>query len=602
VGCDAIKVAFIYKPASVTPVGAAAAPATGFGTGSFDDPPTVNDGKTGRKPLAQTFRQNSSGAVFTGVMNHFKSKSSSAGGANDADALDGQGLSNGTRTNNSRDLRDWLSTNPTGTTDPDFLLFGDFNAYHKEDPLTTLETAGYSNLLPTTSYSYVFSGQWGSLDHALGNASMVTQVTAAEKWHINSDEPSVLDYNTEFKTVGQVTSLYAADAFRSSDHDPVVIGLNLTAPASPTVGLTGSSSTNTGISYSLGISTAPASGSSLTGLSVDWGDGSALENLAVNATAATHTFSSAGNFTISVNVTDANTLTANATKVVAVTLPSPTISVSGSSSVTVNTTYSLTIAAAPASGSSITALTVNWGDGSALENLGVRATSATHTFSSAGNYTITATVTDANTQTASATQAVTVSTSSTLGKIVISQVYGSGGNAGASLQNDFVELFNAGGQAVSIAGWSVQYASAIGTGNFALAASLTGSIAPGQYYLVQLGGGANGVALPTSNATGTTNISGTAGKVILANVGTGLACNGGSTVCSSTDLAKIVDLVGYGTANFFEGAAAPAPNLTASILRAANGCTDTNNNSSNFAASTGTIIPRNTASTFNICP
>ena len=228
VGCDAIKVAFIYKPVSVTPIGAAVAPPSGFGTGSFDDPPTVNDGKTGRKPLAQTFMQNSDNAVFTAVMNHFKSKSSSAGGANDADISDGQGLSNGTRTNNAKDLRDWLLTNPTGTTDPDFLLFGDFNAYHKEDPLTTLETAGYTNLLPISSYSYVFSGQWGSLDHALSNASLLGQVNAAEKWHINSDEPSVLDYNTEFKSAAQVSSLYAANAFRSSDHDPVVIGLNLT--------------------------------------------------------------------------------------------------------------------------------------------------------------------------------------------------------------------------------------------------------------------------------------------------------------------------------------------------------------------------------------
>jgi uncharacterized protein len=384
----------------------------------------------------------------------------------------------------------------------------------------------------------------------------------------------------------------------------VVIGLSLTAPANPTVSLTGAGSTNTGVSYSLGITAAPASGSSLTGLSVNWGDGSALENLAASATTATHTFSSAGNFTISVTVTDANTLTANATKTVAVTLPSPTISVSGSSSVTVNTTYTLTIAAVPVSGSSIAGLSVNWGDGTALENLGISVTSATHTFSSTGNFTVTATVTDANTQIASATQAVTVNSAVTPGKLVISQVYGAGGNAGASLQNDFVELFNAGGQAVNIAGWSVQYASATGTGNFALAATLTGSIAPGQYYLVQLAsGGANGATLPSPNTTGTTNMSGTNGKVILANVSTALVCNGSSTACTAADLAKIVDLVGYGTANFFEGAAAaPAPSITTSILRAASGCTDTNNNSSNFAASTGTIIPRNTATTLNICP
>jgi predicted extracellular nuclease len=609
VGCDAIKVAFIYKPASVTPIGAAAAPATGFGTGSFDDPPTVNNGKTGRKPLAQTFRQNSSGAVFTGVMNHFKSKSSSAGGVNDADALDGQGLSNGTRTNNAKDLRDWLATNPTGTTDPDFLLFGDFNAYHKEDPLTTLETAGYSNLLPTTSYSYVFSGQWGSLDHALGNASMLTQVTAAEKWHINSDEPSVLDYNTEFKTPAQVTSLYAADAFRSSDHDPVVIGLNLTAPASPTVSLTGSSSTNTGVSYSLGITATPASSSTLTGLTVNWGDGSALENLAVSATSAAHTFSGAGNYTISVTATDANTLTANATKTVAVTLPSPTISVSGSSSATVNTTYSLTITAAAVSGSSITALSVNWGDGSAVDNLGVSATSATHTFSSAGNFTITATVTDANTQTASATQAVTVSAISCTGTggLVISQVYGGGGatTGTPTFNKDFVELKNNSTSAISLAGRSLQYGSS--ANNYGASAAnilaLSGTVAPCGYYLVALGtaGTTGAVLTPTPDITSINlNMAAASGKVALVTTTTSLGCGATATPCTFPN-ANILDAVGYGpTTVSAEGTPTVVLTNILAALRNTNGCTDTNSNVLDFTI--GTPNPRNTASPSASCP
>ncbi len=593
VGCDAIKVAFIYKPASVTPIGAAAAPATGFGTGSFDDPPTVNDGKTGRKPLAQTFRQNSSGAVFTGVMNHFKSKSSSAGGVNDADALDGQGLANGTRTNNARDLRDWLSTNPTGTTDPDFLLFGDFNAYHKEDPLTTLETAGYSNLLPTASYSYVFSGQWGSLDHALANSNMFGQVTAAEKWHINSDEPSVLDYNTEFKTAGQVTSLYAADAFRSSDHDPVVIGLNLTAPASPTVGLTGSSSTNTGVSYSLGISTAPASGSSLTGLSVDWGDGSALENLAVSATNATHTFSSTGNFTISVTVTDANTLTANATKAVAVTLPSPTISVNGLSSVTVNTTYTLTVTAAPASGSSITALTVDWGDGSAVDNLGVSATSATHTFSSTGNYTITATVTDANTQSASATQAVTVNPVSVSGLVINEIDYDQVGTDTA----EYIEIYNPTGSAISLSGIKLFLVNGSNNLNYTtIDLTSGGSLAAGGYLVI-----ANTATLGTINAT-----------VEIAFVGANDQIQNGAPdglALVNTNTNTLIDAFSYegsmtavtltgltGTFNLVEGtvlatATADSNTTIGALIRTPNG-TDTNNAATDWAL-TATLTPGN---------
>src|SRR5262245_8962181 len=175
--------------------------------------------------------------------------------------------------------------------------------------------------------------------------------------------------------------------------------------------------------------------------------------------------------------------------------------------------------------------------------------------------------------------------------VVISQVYGGGGNAGAPLQNDFVELFNRGTSAVSLTGMSVQYASAMGTGNFA-ATQLSGSIAPGQYFLVQQGGGANGIPLPAADATGTTLMSATDGKVAHDNSTTSLACNGGSTPCSPEQLAQIKDLVGYGTANFFEGSAAPRLSNTTADLRLDNGCTDTDNNGVDFAA--GAPSPRNT--------
>lgn len=218
-GTDAIAVGFIYKPGSVTPVGIAATVPDGFGKGAFDD--------NNRKPLAQTFQENSSGEQFTAVVNHFKSKGSSAGGVGDADIGDGQGFSNGTRTRASEDLTAWLATNPTGINDPDYLIMGDINAYAKEDPMRVLETAGYQNQISDTSYSFVFNGQWGSLDHVLANSSLTAQVTGAAKWNINADEPNVLDYNTNFKSAAQVDSLYNPDAFRSSDHDPVIIGLNL---------------------------------------------------------------------------------------------------------------------------------------------------------------------------------------------------------------------------------------------------------------------------------------------------------------------------------------------------------------------------------------
>jgi predicted extracellular nuclease len=184
--------------------------------------------------------------------------------------------------------------------------------------------------------------------------------------------------------------------------------------------------------------------------------------------------------------------------------------------------------------------------------------------------------------------------------VVISQVYGAGGNSGAPLTNDYVELFNRGSATVSLNGWSVQYASAAGTGTFA-ATPLTGSIAAGQYYLVQLGGGTNGVALPAPDATGGTLMGATAGKVIVANVATGIPCNGGSDPCDPAELASIVDLVGYGTtANFFEGTGpTPAPSTTTAVWRANNGCLDTDQNSLDFA--TAAPAPRNTASPTASC-
>jgi predicted extracellular nuclease len=186
--------------------------------------------------------------------------------------------------------------------------------------------------------------------------------------------------------------------------------------------------------------------------------------------------------------------------------------------------------------------------------------------------------------------------------IVISQVYGGGGNTGAPYRNDFIELFNRGTTTVSLSGMSVQYASATGTGNFGSnpVAPLSGSLAPGQYYLVQLAGGATGIALPTPDATGTANMSGSAGKVALVNSTSGLACNGGSTACTPAQLALIKDLVGYGNANFYEGAVAPTLSNTTAALRLANGCTETDNNASDFAASAPT--PRNTSSPLNPCP
>ena len=220
VGTDAIAVGIIYDSNKVKETGTAVT----LSTGSFAD--------RNRQPLAQTFRELDSNGQFTVVVNHFKSKGSCPSDAGDlnADQGDGQGCWNLLRTQAAEELSNWLATMPTNVSDKDVMIIGDLNAYAMEDPIIKLESLGYQNLLKQyspESYSYVFFGQTGTLDHALASKRMSRQVTNAIEWHINTDEPRVLDYNLEFKSAQQQVSLYNEAAFRASDHDPVIIGLNL---------------------------------------------------------------------------------------------------------------------------------------------------------------------------------------------------------------------------------------------------------------------------------------------------------------------------------------------------------------------------------------
>jgi uncharacterized protein len=222
-GDDAIKVGMLYKPASVRPIARTAV----LNTDSF-----VNDanGQPSNRPaLAQMFADDDNGRV-TVVVNHLKSKGSDCEPL-DKDRNDGQGNCNQTRTDAAAELADWLATSPTGHKDADALVMGDLNSYAQEDPIRALRSAGYTDLVSKyegrDAYSYVFDGQWGYLDHALASKSLTPQVTGTTTWHINADEPAILDYNDDFKSPSQVESLYAPDAYRSSDHDPVLVGLQL---------------------------------------------------------------------------------------------------------------------------------------------------------------------------------------------------------------------------------------------------------------------------------------------------------------------------------------------------------------------------------------
>lgn len=180
--------------------------------------------------------------------------------------------------------------------------------------------------------------------------------------------------------------------------------------------------------------------------------------------------------------------------------------------------------------------------------------------------------------------------------IVISQLYGGGGNSGAQFTHDFVELFNRSASSVTVTGWTVQYASS--AGNSWAAATLSGTIPAGGYYLVQLAAGSGtAAALPTPDATGPMNMSGTTGKVALVSNQTLLSCGSGVACLPN---AAIHDLVGYGSADNFEGSgAAPTQSNTTAGFRAGGGCTDTNSNAADFT--TAAPAPRNSASTHNLC-
>ena len=223
IGGDAIKVGMIYKPASVTPIGS-----FNVLTSAYD--PDFIDTRN-RPVLAQTFEDNN-GGVFTVAAAHLKSKGSDCGGAPDDQPDSGGGNCNGTRTRAAEVMVAWFAEPTVNNGDPDILLVGDLNSYAKEDPIDVFVNAGYVDLAATLTnpYSYVFDGEWGYLDYGMASPTLYPQVAGVAEWHINADEPIALDYNTEFKSAGQVTSFYDDAPFRVSDHDPILVGLNLNAP------------------------------------------------------------------------------------------------------------------------------------------------------------------------------------------------------------------------------------------------------------------------------------------------------------------------------------------------------------------------------------
>ncbi|MEH6763670.1 MAG: ExeM/NucH family extracellular endonuclease [Aequorivita antarctica] len=240
VGTDEIAVAFIYNTATVSLEGAHA-----ILDSSVD--PRFLDNKN-RPALAQTFKETASGAKITVIVNHFKSKGSSCNDVGDPDLNDGAGNCNLTRTDAAAALVDWLATDPTNSNDPDFLIIGDLNSYKSETPIDAIkagadDTSGtgddftdlLENFVGNDAYSYVFDGQLGYLDYGLASTNLMSQLTGTIAWNINADEVSVFDYNDAIQDAGESSferesdalPIYEANMFRASDHDPILVGMNL---------------------------------------------------------------------------------------------------------------------------------------------------------------------------------------------------------------------------------------------------------------------------------------------------------------------------------------------------------------------------------------
>lgn len=215
----------IYRPSAVTPIGGPVA----LASATFDRTLPGEIEPVGRPPLAQTFQQIGGGASrqpFSVVVNHFKSKSSSCAPIGDPDTGDGQGHCNLTRVAQSHALLDFVAV--LGESSSGVLVIGDLNSYAREDPIDALKAGGLVELVErfegTDAYSFVFDGQLGYLDTALATRSMSNWVKGLTTFHINADEPDILDYDMSFKPPEQ-DALYEAKPYRVSDHDPVIIGI-----------------------------------------------------------------------------------------------------------------------------------------------------------------------------------------------------------------------------------------------------------------------------------------------------------------------------------------------------------------------------------------
>lgn len=216
-GSDDIKVGMFYRTSRVSAEAEAATQTAAPFT------------RLHRPPLAQSFRHRASGELVTVTINHFKSKGSCPRRGNSdyqiqRDQGDGQACWNAARLEAATAMHSWLATNPTSISTDYQVIMGDFNAYRQEDPIRWFEQQGWRYLDDgkADSYSFVFRGESGSLDHLLTTPALAEKVVSFTHWAINADEPVLLDYSTRFKPASQRDQLFAPLPYRSSDHDPIL--------------------------------------------------------------------------------------------------------------------------------------------------------------------------------------------------------------------------------------------------------------------------------------------------------------------------------------------------------------------------------------------
>lgn len=214
---DVITNAIIYKVGSVERVGEAQALGDQSGPGeAFNN---------AREPIGQAFRSSDGGDPFLFVVNHFKSKGATGAEGDDKDSGDGQGAYNAARVKQAQALRDWLPGVQSELDVDAVLVGGDFNAYGMEDPMQVFYDAGYADVerrFALDKQSYGFSGLSGSLDHILVNEGAAARATGADIWNVNAGESVALEYS---RWNYWATDFHDDGPYRSSDHDPVVVGL-----------------------------------------------------------------------------------------------------------------------------------------------------------------------------------------------------------------------------------------------------------------------------------------------------------------------------------------------------------------------------------------